>query len=242
MSDKHLFWIDNPSILYNGQNLTKIIPMNNMTRVEQLNAITRLFIYLLIVLLLLGKLDAWIFLPIIGIVFIVVLYNVYFNEKLKKQNLDDFKNNINKNHHNIKRQRATKKNYNETKSNKSTKLRQCQDNKNYRNSARIDEIDHTLRHSKNDYECDNGNMLINTLINYPVACNCDDKDIVDQNDRPDQDLYTNLDTKITQRIWDIVPDTIRQPDLPDFANRLRMGPTCKEDQYACLPPLNKYPI
>lgn len=49
-----VFWLDNPKILYENDNYLDFIPQKNMSRTEQLNAITRLSIYALIIFILFG--------------------------------------------------------------------------------------------------------------------------------------------------------------------------------------------
>jgi uncharacterized membrane protein YbaN (DUF454 family) len=50
ISDK--FWLNNPRLLYKKDNLIKFFPTKSMTLIEKLNAITRLSIYLSIILFL----------------------------------------------------------------------------------------------------------------------------------------------------------------------------------------------
>src|SRR5579862_3704531 len=75
MSDR--FWIDDPAVLYKGGRYILIIPSTEMTRVEQLNAITRLCIYIIIIMLLFGILGSWLILPLAVIILVVILYNIY---------------------------------------------------------------------------------------------------------------------------------------------------------------------
>jgi hypothetical protein len=42
------FWINDPHILFNDKNLFEIYPKNNMTRTEKFNEVSRLIIYLTI--------------------------------------------------------------------------------------------------------------------------------------------------------------------------------------------------
>ena len=42
------FWINDPHILFNDKKLFEIYPKNNMTRTEKFNAVSRLIIYLTI--------------------------------------------------------------------------------------------------------------------------------------------------------------------------------------------------
>jgi len=75
--DRYVFWMDDVKILYKNKNYAKFFPMADMTRVEQLNAITRFFIYLIIVLILVDNTSEFIYIPIIGIILCIVMYNVF---------------------------------------------------------------------------------------------------------------------------------------------------------------------
>ena len=73
-----MFWIEDPKILYN--NYQDFIPKKNMTRIEQLNAITRLLIYIVIILIIFGFSHDLCTIPIILIIFVVILYYSYLND------------------------------------------------------------------------------------------------------------------------------------------------------------------
>lgn len=77
------FWLDNPSILY--KEYTKFVPTLEMTRAEQVNAITRFFIYLFIIMLLFRRNDRWLLLPVAGIFVITLLYLINISDKEYKE-------------------------------------------------------------------------------------------------------------------------------------------------------------
>ena len=72
---KDPFWYNDPSILFRKDRLDEFYPSRNMTLIEQLNAIVRLFIYISILLMLFRKDMNYIFL-IIAI--LVLTYAIYF--------------------------------------------------------------------------------------------------------------------------------------------------------------------
>ena len=72
------FWLDNISVLYSNGNYKDIIPTNNMTRVEQLNALTRFFIILFVILIILDVGEQWVQIPIIFIILIIIFYNFFY--------------------------------------------------------------------------------------------------------------------------------------------------------------------
>lgn len=70
------FWIEMPSILYTNDNYLKVIPTKSMSKIEILNAITRFFIYVGILYLLFGSDPSYMYVPIIGIVIVLILYYI----------------------------------------------------------------------------------------------------------------------------------------------------------------------
>ena len=76
-NDRNLFWLDEPSILYRNKNYLNFFPQYEMTRVEQLNAITRFCIYSILLLIIFGRNEKWIYIPIIIIILVVIFYNIY---------------------------------------------------------------------------------------------------------------------------------------------------------------------
>src|SRR5947207_15084249 len=78
--DTNTFWLNNPKILFTGDNFKKILPENGMTRIEQMNAVTRFCIYFLILLLLFGASATWFYIAIIIILFVIALYYIYQND------------------------------------------------------------------------------------------------------------------------------------------------------------------
>lgn len=72
------FWLDDPSVLYENENYKIVIPTANMTKTEQLNTISRLCIYLLVIFLLFGNIGMMC-IPIFGLVIVVIMYNLSQN-------------------------------------------------------------------------------------------------------------------------------------------------------------------
>lgn len=86
--ERHIFWMDDISILYKNGNYTKFVPTSTMSRVEQLNALTRFFIYLMLIFFMFETTNEYIYIPIIGIIMIIVLYNIYdYDEDGKRAEL-----------------------------------------------------------------------------------------------------------------------------------------------------------
>lgn len=75
--ERYIFWMNDITILFVDENYIKFVPTIEMTRVEQLNAITRFFLYLIILLFMFDKTDEFIYIPIVGIIMVIVLYNIF---------------------------------------------------------------------------------------------------------------------------------------------------------------------
>jgi hypothetical protein len=92
---KHIndvFWVDEPSILYHPDRLIEFIPTGDMSNSERLNAITRFFIYLSILLYIIYRRFNLLF---IGIIACFVIYVISYNEKKNQiTNKEQFENKI----------------------------------------------------------------------------------------------------------------------------------------------------
>jgi hypothetical protein len=91
MTDRYIFWITNPSVLYRNDNYLSFFPTNQMNRVEQLNAITRFMIYLIILCVVVKKSKYWIQIPMMIIIFCIFLYYVFVSDKkgIERENFED---------------------------------------------------------------------------------------------------------------------------------------------------------
>lgn len=86
---RHIFWINDPLILVKDNNYTKFVPDTNMTRIEQLNAITRFSIYFLLLSLMFDKGEKWLYTPIFTILLTVFLFYIHQkDDDSKKKELD----------------------------------------------------------------------------------------------------------------------------------------------------------
>lgn len=75
------FWINDPSVLYQNNKYMKVLPTPNMSRVEQLNSLTRLCIYVSLFSVIFGFPDFWYHAPIVIIIFLVVIYYMFEHNK-----------------------------------------------------------------------------------------------------------------------------------------------------------------
>ena len=76
------FWLDDYEVLFKNNGYLYFFPNKTMTRIEQLNAISRFGFYLLVLLLLSSDKQEWLFIPFFLISISVVLY---FIEKVTKK-------------------------------------------------------------------------------------------------------------------------------------------------------------
>jgi hypothetical protein len=73
---KEDFFLDNPYVLYKNSNYLKFFPKYDTTRTEQLNAIIRLCIYFVILIIIFNANYQWLYLPIIVSIIVIILYNI----------------------------------------------------------------------------------------------------------------------------------------------------------------------
>lgn len=227
------FWTETPNILY--KKYFEIIPNKQMTKIEQLNSITRLCIYLITIFLVLGKENMWIKIP--GILIILIIFYYYMfgknetfkNEKYLHNNIkiyDNVAKNIDVNGDNFFDVEEYKKNLkNQLKKEKLLK-------------SILNKIDHPTT----------DNPFVNPLINnlqteyHPVAGNSDDDEIhneVTKNffNKLANDPVNAYQQEVEQRNFYTVPemDFIKNPNDQDkFAKWLYTDhKTCRTDQSQC---------
>lgn len=82
--DEHLggdkFWMDDPKVLFEQDRYSVFFPGKDMTRNEQLNAITRYAIYLFIILLFFAQSKYWLYIPAFLVVVVIALHNIELND------------------------------------------------------------------------------------------------------------------------------------------------------------------
>lgn len=227
------FWLDNYKVLYKNNNYVKFVPMPTMTKIQQLNAITRFSIYFFILLMVFEQKNDWLFIPIFLIILTVILskvHHIHLN-KLKKNTNDseyNVQNNDNKN-----------------------KLIQYQDKEDIldenKNIEQLDEYDKSILYEK-ERECvepTKDNPFMNFLLSdymddpkRPKACAVDDNSEQITNNF-NYNLYRDVDDlfdkKNSQRQFYTMPVTTNPSKQKEFAEWLYKVPeTCKTDQVNCL--------
>jgi hypothetical protein len=87
INNGYVFWTTDPTILYKNEKYLEFVPTSKMTRIEQLNAVTRFCIYFFILAYITGKPESWYQFPIISIIFVYILYAIF--EFDKKGQMDE---------------------------------------------------------------------------------------------------------------------------------------------------------
>jgi hypothetical protein len=248
---KNTFWLNDFSILY--KNYTSVFPTSEMTRVEQLNAVTRLCIYFILILIGFQKTENWLQVPIIIIVFVVIIYYIFefdkegklrelFRTNKKIENLNDMSKDTTQNHTKIESGYIDASNnynvgpyYGSQNPSQSVEPRvdyNLDENNEYKNSS--------CRRPTPD------NPFMNTPVDEfeqydpPKACNVEDNEIKDQmrlsfNDNLFRDVSDVFEIKNSQRQFYTVPQ-MNPPDQDAFANWLygTTGSICKVNPSNCL--------
>jgi hypothetical protein len=91
--DRYIFWLNDLSVLTRDNNFMKFIPTREMTRVEQLNSISLLCAYSIIIFAFLNKSEKYYYIPIMIIVVSIILFFVFEEDDVgKKTELRRIKN------------------------------------------------------------------------------------------------------------------------------------------------------
>jgi hypothetical protein len=206
------FWYDNISILWEKDNLIKFFPKKSQTLEEQLNAIMRFFIYLVILLMIYYTDYNYLFI-LIGASFIT--YYIYVNRSISK----------------IKEQQPEAK----KEQNPSEKI-ETLINENATECSKPTLENPFMNFTMGDYlNIENGKIK-----EKPPACDINSPEIKkDADDYFNNNLYRDVNDIFgkmnSQREFYTMPWTTIPPDANgDFKNWLYNNPkTCKEDQDAC---------
>lgn len=229
--------MDDISILYKNNNYKKFIPKEDMTRVEQLNAMTRLCIYLIILMLIMDVDNFWLYMPIIGIVVIVLLN--YLDKDNKKRKVKDFVKIMN--NRVVKDQDVTENFSIDLSTFDSNSVDYTVDSKSLMTTNEIKDFAKSScqKPTLNNPFMNPEILDYNTTLSA-VACNSNDEDINDSmNIGFNHELFRNVDEiyerKNSQRQFYTMPNTAIPNNQTDFAEWLYKIPqTCKENQVNCL--------
>jgi len=232
-------------VLFRDKNYLKFIPSGNMTHVEQLNAVTRFCIYLIIILVLTKRSRTLIYVAICIIILTIIFYFVIMknennNAKLNKKLTENNNAKLNK--------KLTEKNitnpdeiqygfYNFDNQLKFTNKKQ---KKKYYSKEQMKEYNKsTCLNPSIDNPFMNNSVESYKAYDPPEPCNVDDDEIkTSMVNLFNVDLYRDVgdifENKNSQRMFYTVPYT-NAPNQSGFANWLYGNyKTCKTDQKECL--------
>lgn len=241
---EYLFWLNDISVLYKDGNYLKFFPTKDMTRIEQLNAVTRFCIYYIIILMLLGRNNKWLQLPIIILILLIIFYKLFLYDKdgqieeLTRMKHQPVKGEIDVNgtviesgYYDSDNQLFLGKVSNAI--NKSNKIKYSIDEmKDFENGS--------CRRPTNDNPFMNYNANDYIVADPPSPCNADDDKIKDNIKQCyDANLYRDLDDLYdkanSQREFYSAPYRTWPPDQETLANWLYKNPgTCKDHQERCM--------
>ena len=238
--DRYIFWLDDLKILYKNNNYLSVIPSKDNTYIENLNAISRICIYSMIVLFLFQMNVEYYYVPLILLIFIIGLFYIWKYDTEKT----DFKQ---KNHFNT----SEKLNDIEIESgyiDSDNKLHigkyQKKDKPPFKPDFTPEQLlkyqNETCRKPTRDNPFMNPNTVDYNNDDQPVACNSDDDDIKEgEKTNFNLDLYRDVsdlfDIKNSQRQFYTLPNTSIPNNQTEFANWLyKTDNMCKVNQQTCL--------
>ena len=96
IQNDEIFWLDDPMVLFQKNNYYKFVPTTEMTYVEKVNAFTRFFIFLALLLIIFCGWTEYIYIPIMGIIIVII---AYFVHKKNNNDSDHFNKNDNDSDH-----------------------------------------------------------------------------------------------------------------------------------------------
>ena len=255
-SDKHIFWVSDPTILYKDNKFLEFIPTAKMGRVNQLNALTRFSIYFVILALLMNKPIIWIQIPILAIFFIIFLYMIFkydkegLNTELHRIRGIDINGKGDEDYpergDEIMEKHAIESGYYDS-DNKLMIGKYLGSKPRHSKKLKFNLDDHTEYEKAICRKPKKDNPFMNPLLNDisvypeqpPVACNADDEDIKEKMvDCYNEDLYRDVDDLFerynSQRQFYTVPK-LYPNDQKAFAEWCyKSDNICKVDQSKCL--------
>jgi hypothetical protein len=260
MSNKNLeyiFWTDDFSILYKDNNYLNFMPSHDMTRIEQLNAITRFCIYFIILLYLTGNTSGWIQLPITLIVVTIIFKFIFDNDKNGKfkefekmtnirEKIEHFDNNGMSNN-NIINDNNVKIESGYYDSDNNLIIGEYTDKQHKKKKDKKYSYDQIMEYNKaverkptHDNPFMNPNINDTLLLDPPKASNIDDDEIQNQitnsfNSDIFRDVGDLFDVKNSERQFYTLPQTFPNGDTIGLANWLyKDARSCKSNQSDCF--------
>lgn len=234
-SERNVFWLDDINVLYKDKGYIQIVPVQNMTKIEQLNAITRFCLYVIILLFIFDRYDL-LYLPLIGIIIIIIVYNMLDIDKMNNERMENINNKHMRNINNgLNYKRYPMDDDIDTIDKSGSILIDCDKNKDHDLISKIVNCGIPT----NDKPFMNSSVTNFKIEHSPVAYNADDEDIKkDMELKFTQDMYLDIENvfnkKNYQRQFYTVAHSISN-DMEAFARWCyKFPPTCKTNQERCL--------
>lgn len=256
INDKYTFWSEDPTVLYRDGKFLEFFPTSSMSRIEQLNSITRFCIYFFILAYLSGKSESWLQLPVMIIVCSYFLYIIFQHDKrglteefyrMKGIDVESFANDSQddvKKYANMKEDYEIEAGEFDNEGNIIyNKYQGSSDGQSNDVKYNYEEYDEYRRTTCREPTVDNPYM--NPTVNDfgiefpPEACNVDDENIQEKitdsfNDGLFRDVSDAFEIRNSQRQFYTVPN-MNPPDTISFAKWLyKPEDICKVDQMKCL--------
>lgn len=244
---KYIFWADQVDVLYKNDNYLSFFPTTEMSRIEQLNALTRFCIYYTILILLFQKEIEYYYVSVILLLFIVTIYYLYKSDiqgkysEVQRQFTDNNQENYNPT---VQGDVGIEAGYLDSDNNIISGKYYSKDAKKKKSNISLDKLleyeKGTCRRPTRDNPFMNPNTVDYNNGDQPIACNADDEDIKNEiTDNYNLDLFRDVDdlfdVKNSQRQFYTVPNTQIPNDQTAFANWCyKTKDTCKVNQERCL--------
>ena len=224
-------WIEDPGVFIRDKGYLNFAPRKNMSKVEQINALTLLLIYVYILLALLDFNVYIVNVAILSLIIImVILYYGYYAKNIESKPLNNNVD-IETGYYDSNNELHMGKFYSSKFPDKKLDRSYAEIQKYYENNQRMPTAD---------------NPMMNPLLvdfnteNIPVASNADDERIKDQIETMfNKDLFRDIndlfDVKNSQRIFYTVPGGAIPNDQQTFIEWCyKSPPTCHETTQSCF--------
>lgn len=225
-NEKEKFWINDFRVLYINNNYLKFFPTIQMTQIEQLNALTRFFIYYIIIILIFNMDEKLLYFPITLIFLIVIFYIIFKSNHIRqKKNINSYTVSLNDNNISNNKPNDKMNNSNQPK---------------YTIDELVDYQNNTCRRPSIDNPFMNPSLVDYNNGDPPKACNIDDDEIKDDirinfNHELFRDIDDIWERKNSQRQFYTVPNTSVPNNQVEFAKWLYLTPgNCKTNTEKCL--------
>jgi hypothetical protein len=247
----NIFWLEDLRVLYRNESYLDVFPKYEMTRIQQLNSITRLCILIMFILLMTCSYK-YLYIPFWIIGLVLIIYFLHARDKKSEEKETIRQQEIKNEQKEIKQEELNKINIDTIREEKKIKLPEELKTVSQRDPDIIkyidpeesqiirDNIKKTCKKPSNDNPFMNPSFANYENNNLLTACNVDDEDIktmIHQNftDNLFRDTGDLWDKFSSDRQFYTLPNTQNPNDQKQFAEWCYKQPdTCKQNQEHCL--------